>query len=106
MAFKVQNQDCNWWLQRFFGVSKFDSRLPGFSGVEPAPFDPEALTILKGHLQEALASVQAQEKAINEQMAPQTVEEAQTLENHLAAALDKVRRQKEELQKKADGGPG
>jgi len=70
------------------------------------PSDPETLAILKGHLQEALASVQVQEQKVNEQMAPQTVEEAQALENHLSTALEEVRQQKEKLQNKATGGQG
>ena len=71
-----------------------------------APVNPEALATLKAQLQEALAQVEAQEKAINEQMAPQTLEEAKALEGHLVDALEEVRQRIGEHENKAGGGQG
>ena len=64
------------------------------------------LAIYKAQLQEALARVQEQERELDKQMGPQTLEEAEALEAHLVAALEEVQRQKEELQNKAAGGQG
>ena|SRR2546425_1024976 len=66
----------------------------------------QTLAILKAQLQDALAQVEAQEKTINEQMAPQTFEEAKALEGHLVDALEEVRQRIGELQNKAGGGQG
>ena len=80
-----------------------------FISVIPLPFapvNPEALATLKAQLQDALAQVEAQEKAINEQMAPQTLEEAKALEGHLTDALAEVRQRIGELQNKAGEGQG
>jgi hypothetical protein len=72
--------------------------------LPPAQSNPEALATLKAQLQEALANVEAQEKALNEQLAPQTLEEAEALEGHLVDALAEVRQRIGELQSKEDGG--
>jgi hypothetical protein len=71
-----------------------------------APSNPEDLATLKAQLQDALTQVEAQEKALNEQMAPQTLEEAKALEGHLVDALAEVRQRIGELQNKAGGGQG
>jgi hypothetical protein len=71
-----------------------------------APSNPEALATLKAQLQDALTQVEAQEKALNEQMAPQTLEEAKALEGHLTDALAEVRQRIGDLQNKAGGGQG
>jgi hypothetical protein len=71
------------------------------------PLNPnslEELVMLKGQLQQALAQVEAREEAMNEMMRPQTVAEAQALEEKMMNALEELRLQKEELQKKAAGG--
>lgn len=66
--------------------------------------DPIVLAILKRQLQDALAIVQEEERAIDERMRLKTVEDAQALEDQLEAALKEVRLQKEQLlHKTADG---
>ena len=62
------------------------------------------LAILKKQLQQTLAEVETQEEAMKEMMRPQTVAEAQELEEKMVKALEELRSQKEELQKKAPKG--
>ena len=80
--------------------------LPGPEIMQSVQSDPETLATLKAQLQDALANVEAQEKALNEQLAPQTLEEAKALEGHLVDALEEVRQRIGELQNKADAGQG
>jgi len=70
------------------------------------PYSIDELAVLKGQLQQALAQIEAQEGAMKEMMRPQTVAEAQALEEKMVKALEELRLQKEELQKKAAGGQG
>ncbi len=72
----------------------------------PFPYAANELAILKAELQQTLAQVEAQEEAMKERMRPQTLAEAQVLEEKMVQALEELRRQKEELQKKAAGGQG
>lgn len=76
--------------------------------IPPLPFsDPfNELAILKAQLQQTLAQIEAQEEAMKERMRPQTLAEATALEEKMVQALEELRRQKEELQKKAAGGQG
>jgi hypothetical protein len=73
-----------------------------FKTLEPIqPEQPlEALTALKGQLQQALDQVQRREAEMTESMKPQTLEQAEELEKKLSAALDEVRAQRDSLKKK------
>lgn len=60
----------------------------------------EGLSALKQQLQQALAEVEEQEKAMAEPGLPQTVAEAEELEKKLREALEELRQHKEKLKKK------
>jgi len=62
------------------------------------PVGPEGLAELKAQLQQALKDVEAQEEALNEQMAPKSVEEIEALESRLNAALADLAERKKKLQ--------
>jgi hypothetical protein len=66
----------------------------------------QTLATLRAQLQDALTQVEAQEKVLNEQLAPQTLEEAKALEGHLTDALAEVQRRIGELENKAGGRQG
>jgi hypothetical protein len=62
---------------------------------------PQNLAELKAQLRQSLAQVEAQEQAMAESMKPQTVEEADMLEQKLTEALDELRQHKEELRRRS-----
>jgi hypothetical protein len=63
--------------------------------------NPQNLAELKAQLRQSLAQVEAQEQAMAESMKPQTVEEADMLEQKLTEALDELRQHKEELRRRS-----
>jgi hypothetical protein len=80
------------------------SETPVFQGG--GEVGPETLAALKEQLRQALAQVEAQERAVEESLRPQSVAEVEQLEQKMKAALEELRVRKEELQKKASGGQG
>jgi hypothetical protein len=69
--------------------------------VGPQVANPQNLAVLKAQLRQSLAQVEAQEQAMAESMKPQTVEEADMLEQKLTEALDELRQHKEELRRRS-----
>jgi hypothetical protein len=65
--------------------------------------NPADLVALKQRLKIALAEVEAREAAIRAEMLPQTLEEAEDLERHLASALEEVRALKPRLERSGGG---
>jgi hypothetical protein len=63
--------------------------------------NPQNLAELKAQLRQSLAQVEAQEQAMAESMKPQTVEEADMLEQKLTEALDELRQHKEALRRRS-----
>src|SRR5689334_9893398 len=61
--------------------------------------NPEGLAVLKAQLQETLDKVDAQQVVLNQQLAPQTLEDANLLEEKLNTALTEVRALKTQLKK-------
>ncbi len=94
------NAACFLWLS----VGCVFSFCPGSHTRIPISIDE--LAVLKVQLQQALAQVEAQEEAMNAMMRPQTVAEAQALEEKMVKALEELKHQKEELQKNAVEGQG
>lgn len=72
---------------------------PTASAPAESAASPEGLAALKQQLQEALAQVEAQEKALAAQHLPQTIAETEELEARLREALDELRQHKETLKK-------
>jgi acyl-CoA thioesterase len=64
---------------------------------------PENLATLKAQLQQALAQVEGQERAMEESQKPQTVEEAEALEQKLVEALEDLRQHRDELRRRSAG---
>ena len=62
---------------------------------------PQNLTELKAQLRQALAQVEAQERAAAESMRPQSLEEVDMLEQKLTEALEELRQHKDELRRRA-----
>lgn len=83
------------------------SPCPGGSVVLPIPEEnlatPENLANLKAQLQQALAQIEVQERAMEASQKPQTVEEAEALEQKLVEALEELRQQREELHRRSAG---
>lgn len=75
----------------------FASRGP----VEAIAAQPETLAQLKEQLKQALERVEEQERALDESMMPQTVDEVDQLEAKLQAALEELRARRETLQQRA-----
>jgi hypothetical protein len=73
---------------------------PGASAPGESVEGPEGLAALKQQLQQALAEVEEQEKALAEPQLPQTVAETEELEAKLREALEELRQHKESLKKK------
>jgi len=70
------------------------NQTPVLTPVEIAP--------LKEQLKAALELVEKQEKAVNEQLQPKTLQEVNLLERKLTEALHEIKAQKAELEKKAE----
>lgn len=81
------------------------SPCPGGSIIPPerGVATPENLATLKAQLQQALAQVEGQERAMEESQKPQTVEEAEVLEQKLVEALEELRQHREELRRRSAG---
>ena len=75
------------------------SRLPGFEQGVSA----EDLAALKAQLKQALSEVERAEQVLADSMRPRTIDEIETLEDKLEAALSELKRHKEQLQER---GPG
>src|SRR5262249_4876816 len=69
----------------------------GFGAFAQNAFDPVVLGELKAQLRKQLASVESAELRANQQMMPQTMADAEMLEQKLAEALETVRAHKAEL---------
>ncbi|MBV8827824.1 MAG: hypothetical protein JO108_01200 [Acidobacteriaceae bacterium] len=63
----------------------------------------EALSALKTQLKQQLALIEAQEKAAEESLKPQSVEEVDALEKQLTDALEELKLRRTELQNKQAG---
>jgi len=76
-------------------------RSPGDGLAEAAPAQSAAqdLAALKQQLQQALAQVEEQERALTESYRPQTLAEAEELEARLREALAELQQHKEDLKK-------
>ena len=64
---------------------------------DPIGLAAQQLAALKAQLQQALSRVEAQERAIEEQMRPQTLGDVEILEQKLVEALEELRARKAEL---------
>lgn len=73
---------------------------------DPGEFvvQPEDLSVLKEQLKQALVNIERQERALEEADRPQTVEEAEALEEKLKEAIKELQVRKEELKKRPDRG--
>jgi len=73
----------------------------GGSVIDPGgPLEQaDNLAALKAQLQQALAQVEAQQKAVEESLQPKTVEEVDTLTQKLTEALAELKSRKETIQK-------
>ena len=71
------------------------------------PGDPvqqvAALSALKEQLKQQLAEVEKQEQATDESLRPQTVAEADDLQQKLQAALEELKARRKELEQKEKG---
>jgi hypothetical protein len=65
--------------------------------------NPQNLKELKAQLRQALAQVEAQERMAEESMRPQSLEEADMLEQKLTEALEELRQHREELRRRSAG---
>jgi hypothetical protein len=72
---------------------------PTASAPAESASSPEGLAALKQQLQQALARVEEQEKALAEPQLPRTFAEAEELEAKLRGALEELRQHKEKLKK-------
>lgn len=68
--------------------------------LEGIAAQPEALAQLKEQLRQAMAQVEEQERALDESMLPQTIDEVDQLEAKLQAALEELRARRETLQQR------
>jgi hypothetical protein len=59
--------------------------------------EPQHLAILKAQLKQALADVERHERVLEEVMRPQTLQEAEQLEEKLKSALDELQKVKQGL---------
>jgi hypothetical protein len=87
----------------------FETVCPGATVVGPTPTivpDPTAagnqLAALKAQLQEALADIEKQQKALEESLRPQTVADVEQLQEKMKEAMSELDKRKAELQKKPD----
>jgi len=69
--------------------------------LEEIAAQPEALAQLRQQLKQALQQVEQQERALDESMQPQTIDEVDQLEAKLQAALEELRARRETLQKRS-----
>jgi hypothetical protein len=60
---------------------------------------------LKEQLKQALAQVEVQERAMDESLKPQSIDEVDQLEQKLTEALNELRTRRQELQQKASEQP-
>jgi len=65
--------------------------------------NPADLAGLKLRLRLALAGIEAREEALKNELRPQSLEEAEALEEQLKGALEELRRIKTELKESAEG---
>jgi hypothetical protein len=77
---------------------------PTFAGAFGARLRPEHLAQLKEELRATLERVEAEEQRLAERMQPQTVDEVNQLEQKLTEALEELRRRREELERRGQGG--
>lgn len=61
---------------------------------------PQDLTALKQQLRQALENIEQQERIMEEQAQPQTMEEIDQLENRLNQALEELQARREELKRR------
>jgi hypothetical protein len=61
--------------------------------------EPEVLEMLREQLDEAIEAVEERGIEVEKGLKPRSVEEAETLEEELKAALDEVRKIKKDLEK-------
>jgi DNA repair exonuclease SbcCD ATPase subunit len=66
--------------------------------------DPEQLAALKQQLKQVLADVEKQEQAVTESLRPQTVAEADELQQKLQGALEELKGLRAELARKEKEG--
>ena len=102
---------CNFFHSQIcrFGCTVFNTPIPCVAGttitftptcpgsVDP-PFQVDPAT-LKEQLQAQLAAVEAAEKAVNDQLQPQTVADVDMLTQKLTEAMEALKARKAELQK-------
>ena len=72
--------------------------------VDHTDFQLENLAILKRQLKLSLTQVEAQERALEEGLQPQTLDEIRQLEEKLTAGLEELRGRKAELERGAPKG--
>lgn len=65
--------------------------------VDPEDFVQQQLAVLKTRLLQALAQIEAQERAVEEQQRPQTLADVELLEQRMVEALEELRSRKEKL---------
>jgi len=63
---------------------------------------PDDLSVLKRQLRLALARIEQQEQALEEQLKPQSLEEVELLEARHNKALEKLRARRDELKEESD----
>jgi len=79
--------------------------VPGTFGPGGDPLgDPEQLAALKQQLKQVLADVEKQEQAVTESLRPQTVAEADELQQKLQGALEELKGLRAELARKEKEG--
>jgi hypothetical protein len=76
----------------------------GLSFIDPTKIgNPEHLKMLREQLRQQLEAVDNQEKAIDESLKPQTLDQVKQLEQQLTGALEELRAQRAQLEKPAEG---
>jgi hypothetical protein len=73
---------------------------PTASAPAESALGPEGLAALKQQLQQALAQVEEQERALEASYRPQTLAEAEELEARLREALEELQQHKEDLKQR------
>lgn len=98
---------CGWFISEWCHLTRTDLILEQCPAGSEIPeidprireFDPRELGVLRKQLQMELEQVEAAEKRVAEQMAPQTIEEVELLQGKLREALGELDALKERMQK-------
>ena len=67
--------------------------------MERLVINPDDIKVVQGHLNEALKELRVRGEEVTQDMQPQTVQQAEMLEDHLKAALEEVQAVKKNLGK-------